>query len=131
VRCPQQAAVSRSEGEVGTGVGRNLAPLDPALQRPPCQSGGGREKPRRPVPGPSGRGRSVVGGRVGGQAAGSAAGEGVGGRTNKNTRVGCITCYHMHCECSAVVPGDCIVFNGLACSKELTVKSAEFFIDSG
>jgi hypothetical protein len=55
-----------------------MVPLDPAFQRPPCQSGCGREKPRRPVPGPSGRGRSV-GGRVGGQAAGRAAGEGVGG----------------------------------------------------
>ena len=40
----------------------HLMLLDPALQRPPCQSGGGREKPRRTVPGPSGRGRSVVGG---------------------------------------------------------------------
>jgi hypothetical protein len=64
VRCPQQAAVSRSAGAVGTGVGRTWCPSTlPSSAHPVCQSGCGRKQPRRTVPGPSGRGRSVGGTR--------------------------------------------------------------------
>jgi Asp-tRNA(Asn)/Glu-tRNA(Gln) amidotransferase A subunit family amidase len=65
-----------------------MVPLDPALQRPPCQSGCRREKPRRPVPGPSGRGRSVVGGASAGRPRAAPQGKGLGGLIESLQRAG-------------------------------------------
>jgi hypothetical protein len=78
VRCPQPAAVRRSEGEVGTGLGAQGAPrpCPPA----PTLSARVREGDAQALRAwPIRAGAIGGGGRGGGQAVGSAAGEGVGG----------------------------------------------------
>ena len=87
MRCPEQAAVRRSAGEVGTGLGAHGAPR-PCPPAPTLSERVREGEPRRPVPGPSGRGRSVVGGASAGRPRAAPQGKGLGGDAKRPSSSG-------------------------------------------